>query len=155
MIPVLGGEAERLSDFGPGIEAFKWMPDGRRVVFVSWVWPGLKGSRAQERQHKAFAERKQSAYITSEAQYRHFDRNLPMGRVAHLLMLDLASGRITDLFEGTAFELTRSTPGAVNFDIAPDGRRIAFSHDPAKRKMAGNPHALAELDLETRRIAAG
>src|SRR5271154_3405119 len=87
VIGVAGGEAERVSNFPPGIEAFKWMPDGKRIVFVSWVWPGLKGSRAQAKRHKAFTERKESAYVTSDGQYRYFDSNLPMGRVPHLLML--------------------------------------------------------------------
>ncbi|MGE5095959.1 MAG: prolyl oligopeptidase family serine peptidase [Betaproteobacteria bacterium] len=154
VIRAAGGEAERSSDFRPGIEDFQWMPDGKRIVFVSWVWPGLRGSRAQERRHKAFTERKESAYVTSEGQYRHWDRGLPMGRVPHLLVLDLSSGRITDLFEGTAYELPRAEPGAAHFDIAPDGRRIAFVHDPAPRKRAGNALALAEIDVRTRRIKA-
>ena len=29
-------------------------PDGRRIAFVSWVWPELKGSQAQAKRHKAF-----------------------------------------------------------------------------------------------------
>ncbi len=152
VIPAAGGEAERKSNFGPGIDDFKWMPDGRRIVFVSWVWPDLKGSRAQDRQHKAFTERKESAYVTGEALYRHWDRNLPMGRVPHLLMLDLASGRITDLFEGTGYELPRIDPCAAHFDIAPDGRRIAFAHDPRPEKRPDHTMALAELDLTMRRI---
>ncbi len=154
VIDAMGGEAERKSHFLPGIEDFRWMPDGRRIVFVSWVWPGLKGSRAQDKQHKAFSERKESAYVTAEAQYRHFDRGMPMGRVPHLLMLDLASGRITDLFEGTGYELPRVEPGAAHFDVAPDGRRIAFVHDPAPRKVAVHPTAIAEIDLATRRVTA-
>ena len=154
VIPAGGGEAERKSHFLPGVGEFKWMPDGRGIVFVSWVWPAGKGSRGQERLHKAFTERKESAYITSEAQYRHFDRNLPMGRVPRLMMLDLASGRVTDLFEGTAYELPRADPGASHFDIAPDGGRIAFVFDPAPRKRLIDPYALGEIDLRTRRITA-
>jgi len=152
VIPSSGGEAERRSDFGPGIEDFRWMPDGRRVVFVSWVWPGVKGVREQVRRHKELGERKESAYVTSEGQYRHWDRNLPMGRVPHLMLLDLESGRIADLFEGTAYELPRVDPAAAHFDISPDGRRIAFVHDPAPHKLAVNTRALAEIDVRTRRV---
>jgi len=152
VISAAGGEAERKSDFAPGIDDFKWMPDGRRIVFVSWVWPDARGSRAQAKRHKAFTERKESAYVTSESSYRHWDRNLPMGRAPHLLMLDLASGRVTDLFEGTAHELPRMDTCAAHFDISPDGRRIAFVTDPARRRRADNPLALVELDLKTRRF---
>src|SRR5512141_2278117 len=69
VIPLAGGEAERKSDFPAGIEAFKWMPDGKRIAFVAWVWPEAQGQRAQARRHKAFTERKESAYVTSEALY--------------------------------------------------------------------------------------
>lgn len=154
LIDAAGGEAERVTNIRPGIEDFKWMPDGRRIAFVSWVWPDAKGSREQERRHKAFGERKESAYVTVEAHYRYFDRNLPMGRVPHLLVLDIASGRITDLFEGTGLELPRMEPGAVHFDVSPDGRRIAFVHDPSPRKLAVNPTAVAEIDIATRRVTA-
>ncbi len=154
LVGAAGGEAERVTKFGPGIEDFKWMPDGRRIAFVSWVWPDAKGSREQDKRHKAFGERKESAYVTSEAHYRYFDRNLPMGRVPHLLLLDLASGRITDLFEGTGHELPRMETGAIHFDVSPDGRRIAFVHDPDPRKLAVSPTAIAEIDVATRRVTA-
>ena len=154
VISAKGGEAQRKSDFAPGIDDFKWMPDGRRIVFISWVWPDVKGARAQAKRHKAFADRKESAYVTSEGLYRFWDRNLPMGRVPHLLMLDLESGRITDLFEATRYELPRFDPGASHFDISPDGRRIAFVHDPAAKKRTNNPLAIAEIDVRTRRVTA-
>jgi dipeptidyl aminopeptidase/acylaminoacyl peptidase len=154
VIPARGGEAERKIGFAPGIEAFKWMPDGRRIVFVSWVWPELKGHRAQARRQKEFAERKESGYVTSQALYRDFDKNLPMGRVPHLLVLDLSNGRVEDLLEGTGLELPRIAPGAAHFDIAPDGRRIAFVHDPSPRKRSVNPLAIAEIDLRSRRVTA-
>lgn len=152
VIAASGGEAERRSEFAPGIEQFKWMPDGKRIVFISWVWPDARGARAQEARHKAFTERKETAYVTAEAQYRHWDRNLPMGRVPHLLMLDVDSGRITDLLEGTGYELPRADPSASHFDISPDGRRIAFVHDPEPVKRLDHAMALAEIDLRTRRI---
>ena len=72
--------------------------------------PGLKGAAAQAKAFKAFKERKESGYVTSQAQYRHWDSHLPMGRVPHLLVMDIATGRVRDLFEGTPFELVRSDP---------------------------------------------
>ena len=152
VIDAAGGEARRASNFMPGVDDFKWMPDGERIVFLSWVWPGAKGARAQDRQHKAFAERKESAYVTAEAQYRHWDRNLPMGRVPHLLVLDVASGRVRDLLEGSGYELPRADPSANHFDVSPDGRRIAFAFDPSPRKSAAHRLAIGEIDVATRRV---
>ena len=142
-----GGEARRISEFAPGVDAFKWFPDGRRIAFIAWVWPELKGTKAQAKKFKEFKDRKATGYATSEAQYRFWDHNLPMGRVAHLHVLDMASGRITDLFEGTAHELPRTDPDANCFDISPDGRHVVFTHDPQLEKRIENRKALTELNL--------
>jgi dipeptidyl aminopeptidase/acylaminoacyl peptidase len=146
-----GGEATRAATVATGVEAFKWFPDGRRIAFVSWVWPDAKGAKANAKRQQQFKERKESAYVTGEAWYRWWDRNLPMDRVAHLLVLDVDSGKVRDLFEGTDLELTRADPDADAFDISPDGRRIAFAHDPEPRKLPVNRYALAEVDVVSRR----
>lgn len=147
-----GGEARRVSQFAPGIESFKWLADGKRILFAAWVWPGLKGAAAQARQYREFSQRKESGYATSEAYYRYWDHNIPQGRVLHLLLLELATGRVRDLFEGTAYELPRDAAGNEVYDPSPDGRRVAFQHDPARPPLPGNRLALAEIDLGTRRI---
>ncbi len=147
-----GGEARRVGQVATGVEAFAWFPDGKRIAFVSWVWPGLKGARAQEKAFKAFKERKESGYVTRQAQYRHWDSHLPMGRVPHLLVIDVGTGRVRDLFEGTDYELVRSDPDRNAFDIAPDGLRIAFAFDTGAEKRAGNCFALAEIELKGNRV---
>jgi len=151
-----GGEARRAASVATGVEAFRWFPDGRRIAFVSWVWPDLKGGKAQAKAAKEFKDRKETGYATSEAQYRFWDRNLPMGRVARLHLLELgrggAPGRVRDLFDGTPYELTRADPDADTFDISPDGRRIVFAFDPAPQKMVGNRFALAEMELKSGRV---
>jgi dipeptidyl aminopeptidase/acylaminoacyl peptidase len=151
-----GGEAHRAAQVATGVEGFRWCADGRRLVFVSWVWPGLKGQAAQAKAHKEFKDRKETGYVTSEAQYRHWDRNLPMGRVPHLLMLTLGAngeaGAVRDLFEGKGFELPRADPGVDHFDVSPDGKRLVFAFDPAVEKRNDSRLALAEMDLRTGRI---
>jgi dipeptidyl aminopeptidase/acylaminoacyl peptidase len=155
-----GGEARRAATVATGVEGFRWMPDGRRLVFLSWVWPGLKGAKAQAARHKAFSERKETGYATSEAQYRHWDHNLPMGRVVHLHLLTLGAdgnsrrpGTVRDLFEGTPYELPRADPDVDHFDVSPDGRHLVFCFDPAPEKRGDGRHALVELDLKTGRFA--
>ena len=144
-----GGEAQRVSDFACGVEAFKWFPDGKRIAFISWVWPDEKGSKAQAKRYKEFKDRKETGYVTSEAQYRFWDHNLPMGRVAHLHVLDVASGKVRDLFEGTALELPRTSPDANVFDISPDGKHIVFAHDTATEKRLDNCKALVEIQTSS------
>ena len=149
-----GGEATRVSNFAPGIESFKWMPDGKRILFAAWVWPKLKSAAAQNKAHKTWSERKETGYATSQAYYRFWDHNLPQDRVLHLLLLDLASGRITDLFEGTPYELPRETGSNAPYDVHPGGQRIAFAHDPATEQRLGNHSRLTELSLRGRKFKA-
>jgi dipeptidyl aminopeptidase/acylaminoacyl peptidase len=151
-----GGEAQRLATVATGVEAFRWLPDGKRLLFVSWVWPGLKGEKAQARQLAEFKKRKESGYATSEMLYRYWDRNLPMGREPQLHLLepgrDGRSARVRNLFEGTPYSLQRTAPDAQCFDVSADGRRVVFAFDPASEKRIENRQALAELDLKTGRI---
>ena len=147
-----GGEARRVTHFATGVEGFKWFPDGKRIAFISWVWPTLKGTAAQARAMKEFKDRKETAYVTDQAFYRWWDRNLPMGRVPHLHVLDVASGAVRDLFEGSDWELTRADPDAHSFDISPDGKRIVFAADTAPEKKVGNCYALAEVAVSSRKV---
>ncbi|MBP6900823.1 MAG: S9 family peptidase [Burkholderiaceae bacterium] len=155
VIPVDGGEARRIGSVATGVDAFRWCPDGKRIVFISWVWPGLKGAKAQAKAMKAHKERKESGYVTSEALYRYWDHFVPEGRVPHLHLMDVAgpnAGRVRDLFEGTDLELARMDPDANAFDISPDGRRLVFAYDPAPEKRQDGRYALAELDLRSGRV---
>ena len=42
-----GGEARRVTRIATGALAIKWFPDGKRIAFVSWVWPDLGDDAAQ------------------------------------------------------------------------------------------------------------
>lgn len=147
-----GGEAQRLTTVETGVEAFRWFPDGRRIAFLSWVWPGLKGHKAQARRLHEERERKESGVATGETLFRHWDHNLPVGRAVHLHVLDVDSGRFRDLFEGGSLELARTDVDAHGFDISPDGRRIVFAYDPDPVKRPHNPSALAEIELRSGRV---
>ena len=152
LIALDGGEARRISRHEPGVGAFRWMPDGQHVVFVSWVWPQLRGAAAQNRRMAAWRARRPSGLVTQEAQYRYWNANLPQGRVAHLHRLDVRTGQVTDLFEGTPYELPRDEPGLACFDISPDGRQLVFCHDPEPVKAGGQRCELVTLTLRGRRF---
>ncbi len=154
LIPPDGGEAKRAAEVATGVVDFKWFPDSKRIAFISWVWPKLKGSKAQSDQLKETKARKDTAYATEDAVYRHWDHNLPMNRVPHLLLLDIDSGRVTDLLEGSGYELPRRDPSANEFDIAPDGKTICFVYDPDKAQNAAPRMALAEIQLRGSSVVA-
>ena len=147
-----GGEARRVGHVSTGIDAFRWFPDGQRIAFVSWVWPDAKGDAAQARLMTAFRERKETGHATSETLYRYWDHALPTGRAPQLHVMDIQSGRVRNLFEGSGYELERAEPDTNTFDISPDGKRIVFAFDPVDEKRLDNRFSLAELDLKSGRF---
>ncbi len=140
-----GGEARRLTSVAGGVQAFKWFPDGKRIAFTAWVYPKLKGAAAQLAALKAHTDRKDSAYVTEEAQYRYWDHNIAQDRVVHLHVLHVESGEVFDLFEGGDFELARTEHDATHFDVSPDNSRVAFSFDPALQKRGDNCWSIIEM----------
>jgi len=149
LISAQGGEAAACTRFAPGVQSFKWMPDGRHIVFGAWVWPELRTPAAQHRQQLLWDARKETGLATSQAFYRHWDHEIPQDRVLHLLLLDVDTGRLRDLFAGTAMELPRDSEGNDGYDVHPSGSHIAFVRDPDAQARAGNRLLLTELHLRT------
>ena len=153
LIPPDGGEAKRAAEVPTGVVDFKWFSDGQRIAFITWAWPKLK-SELQADKLKETKARKDSAFATEDAVYRHWDHNLPMGRVPHLCIMDLKSGHVVDLLEGTDYELPRREPSAKEFDISADGKSISFVCDPEKAQTAAPRMALAEIQLKGSKVIA-
>src|SRR5204862_455030 len=151
LIDADGGEARRLTQLATGASAIKWFPDGKRIAFISWVWPDLRGETAQARRHKQRKEDKVKAHRVEHATYRFWDHWLSDGRVPHLFVADLRGG-CSDLFEATPYELVRADPDQHCYDISPDGRFVAFGFDPAEEKKLDDEFDIVELDLKSRRF---
>ncbi len=142
-----GGEARRVTRMPTGAFGIRWFPDSRRIAFLSWVWPDTKGLGKLEKRYKAFKDDKVKAHVVEHPAYRWWDRWLSDGRVPHLFTVDVASGRTRDLFAGTRYELPRNDPAVNHYDIAPDGREVAFTFDPVEEKRFDHDDHLVTVDL--------
>jgi len=137
ILPLDGGEPERLTDLPLGAADPRWFPDGKRIAFLTSVFadaPTLEqtAKRAKERQ-----EDRVKVCVTEDRIYRYWDRWLTDGKFHHLFILDLETREMVDLIPGSRrwFDLDDPTG---QYRIAPDGREIAFSacrteppYDPA------------------------
>jgi dipeptidyl aminopeptidase/acylaminoacyl peptidase len=147
LISPSGGEARRLTRIATGASGIKWFPDGKRIAFVSWVWPDLKDDKAQAARLKANKESKVKALVVEKDQYRYWDHWLADGRVPHLFVADVRSGKCRDLFAGTGYELRVADTDATCYDISPDGKEVAFGFDPAADKRLDHDQVLIALDV--------
>jgi len=146
-----GGEATRLTKLATGAAAIKWFADGKRIAFVSWVWPDLKTEAAQAKRYREKNAAKVTAHLTERGEYRYWDHWLTDGREPHVFACDAATGRCEDLLAGTGIALQPWDPAAEHYDIAPDGRELALTIDPAREPGMMNRCDIVVVDLATRR----
>jgi dipeptidyl aminopeptidase/acylaminoacyl peptidase len=126
VLPIQGGEAQKITDLPVGVFGLKWFPDGNRIAFAANILPEYDGDWDKLRAlQKEMRESKVTAKVTENAMYRYWDRWLTDGYYPRLFSLELSSGNVTDLMPNTVnyFDMM----GGVSYDIAPDGQTIALS----------------------------
>ena len=148
LIAADGGEARRLTNLATGVGGLRWFPDSRRIAFSSWVWPELTTGKAQAKRLKQDKDDKVKATAIEHNNYRYWDHWFARGRVPHLHVAEVATGKTRDLFAGMRFHLPMAEPGPGNYDISPDGKEIAFSYDFDPDPKLGAPDIVA-MDLKS------
>ena len=118
VLPLDGGEAERITDMPLGVLGPKWMPDNSGVMFLSplsidaLTIEGTRTSRDNETTVKA--------RVTEDRMYRFWDRWLTDGNVPHIFLFDFSSGEIRDLTPDSRRWWSWDHE-AESFDVSPDG----------------------------------
>src|SRR5437763_16859564 len=105
-MPVEGGEARKVTNSETAVSSFQWSPDGKSIFYVANLAPDAEG-----------AKRLRDGYD-----------EIVVGRNPRFAQLWRASldAKPTDKPE----EVIKGNTQVVDFDIAPDGKRIAFTARP-------------------------
>lgn len=130
VIPLAGGEAEKILELPSSILFPKWLADGKSIVFVTTAIPELVGKwekadlDAMKKEFKRRKDSKMTAKVTENRQYRYFDHYITDPVAHRLLRVDLASKALTDLTPGVDRLFLNS--GEFHYDVSPDGKTIAL-----------------------------
>jgi Tol biopolymer transport system component len=134
IVPMLGGEPRRLSNWNAALTGLSWTADGREIVYS--VEGATAGRLWRIRSNSATPDRGSPiADIPASAHNPSISRPMP-GQPARLAfqtitrdvdihLMDLESGLVHDTLESRPFANSTRIEGSARF--SPDGSRIAFA----------------------------
>ena len=125
-----GSNEKQLTNIYTEASGFEWSADGKKILFVSSVYPECTTQNCNEQKDKAKEESKVKAEIFTELMYRHWNDWRGHKR-SHLFLLDVATGEFTDLNEGNKEDVPPMALGSSNdYNFSMDGSEVAYSLNP-------------------------
>ena len=119
LIPVDGGEGIRLTEAEGGVMNFRWMPDGKEIIYLTKEQPPEEKKKEKEKKKKE----KFDAYVVGEEKYRN-----------QLWKVNIESKKAVKVFDGDY--------GLSQFEVSPDGKRVAYVTN-----YTGDPNDGKRMDI--------
>ena len=110
VMPLTGGEPRRITNLLNGVTSFQWSPDGTRLAVVGRSGPGDEVRSPSDVRHY------------KHSNYKFNDTGWFDDKRAHLWIVDVATGRATQLTSGDDWN-------DADPQWSPDSRKIAFVSD--------------------------
>ena len=89
LMPVDGGEPERITDVPLGAVDPHWFPDGKRIAFCSDVYRAAPTLAAAKEEKKKRDDEPVKAHVTENRWFRYWDKWLTDEKFRHIFAMDL------------------------------------------------------------------
>lgn len=115
-------QVTKLATEASGVSFF---PDGKRLLFLSEVYPDCPDEACNARTLKEEQDNKSKARIFTSLLYRHWNQ-WSSKRRSHLMVTGVDGGEVKDLTPGRFDVPTFSLGGQDGYAIAPDGNEVCY-----------------------------
>src|SRR5271165_7169888 len=127
IVSINGGEARRLTPAtGAGEDRIRFSPDGKRILFVSEVYPDCNDDACNKQRDEEQAKSKVKAKIFTQLMYRHWNHYFN-GKYSHLFIVSADGGAARDLTPGAHEVPPFSLGGQDQYAFSPDGKEVAYT----------------------------
>lgn len=142
-----GSNEKQLTDIYTGASGFKWSGDGKKMLFVSSVYPDCTTQDCNEQRDKEKEESKVKAEIFTELMFRHWNDWRGHKR-SHLFLLDVNTGEFVDLTEGNSEDVPPMALGSSNdYNFSNDVNEVAYALNPEFTKATSTNIEIYLLSL--------
>jgi dipeptidyl aminopeptidase/acylaminoacyl peptidase len=157
LIDIDGGEARQLTNISTGANTAIWSRDGKKIAFVSGVWPefstkpfaesdALNKKRMDEREKDPMKVR-----VFTRLFFRHWDDWVDDKR-QHLFVASFADGKTgepRDVTPGDRDAYPTSSTFSVgdDFTFSPDGKQLYFTAVPEKHEAWSTDHDICRVPV--------
>ncbi|MFH1528242.1 MAG: S9 family peptidase [Bacteroidota bacterium] len=131
-----GANDEQLTDLYSGASGVRWSADGKKILFVSSIYPECITQECVKNKDEAKAANTVQVEVFTELMYRHWNDWRGEKR-SHLFLMDVAGKKYYDLTLMSAFDVPPIALGSANdYNFSPDGIEIAFTMNTSKMLAA-------------------
>ncbi|MCK6541378.1 S9 family peptidase [bacterium] len=123
-----GGEPKRVTNLSTQVSGngLVWSPNGQYILFTSDVFPDCETDDCNRAHNDAAENSKVKAQLIDKLPFRVWD-SFKDGKRSQLLLLEVATGKISDMIAGDYDVPPIDLGGAHDFGFSPDGKTIIFT----------------------------
>ena len=132
VLPLGGGEAEKLTDAKTGVSAFAWAPNGESIALLMADAP----SDAEEKDKKG------------KNDWYYMDENYKQSR-----LYTVSLSQLDDKQKPKITQLSKEYRNVNDFSWSPDGKKIVYSHSVSAKAGDANYSDISMIDLASNAVS--